>query len=69
MIHLCSLFNRNLSVVYVGMSQIHIYVTSFYKDFFKNHSEVYLKVSPASEKLKKTTTTKHNMTLTGTGTT
>lgn len=27
------------------------YVTSFYKDFFKNPSEVYLKVSPASEKL------------------
>lgn len=45
-------FNKNFSMVYVEMSQIHIYiyVTCFYKDFF-NTSEVYLKVSPVSKKL------------------
>lgn len=65
MIHLCSFFNTNLSVVYVGMSQIHIYIYYLLiQQFLQTPSEVYLKGSPVSEKF--TESNKHTMTLTRT---
>lgn len=48
MIQLCSLFNRNLSVASVGM----LYISNLLLQIFlQNPSEVYLQVSPISEKL------------------